>query len=353
MPLAPPPPDPLLIFNALPGANLLLSPEWIILGASDDYLAATLTQRATIVGQYIFEAFPENPDTPEANGVANVRASLEQVLATRQPHDMVPQHYDIPDPAQPGRFVERHWLPRHTPVLDAAGQVQFIIQSVQDITARHQAARLLRESQASEQVARAEAEQQRHRFHEVLLQLPAYVAAYHGPDHVYQFVNPPYQSLFPHRTFLGRPFREGIPEAEGLGVVALFDQVYQTGEPFYTREMEGWFDFKGNGEPEQVFLNLSLHPLRNAQGQVDGVLDFSYNVTEQVRARRQLEQLNQELETRVAERTREAETAAGRSRGAAQPPAAPVQPSPGAHQPLPRTRAPLDGGAPPHPGNAA
>jgi hypothetical protein len=43
----------------------------------------------------------------------------------------------------------------------------------------------LRETQADEQQARAEAEQQRQRFHEVLMQLPAYVTACHGPDHVY------------------------------------------------------------------------------------------------------------------------------------------------------------------------
>ena len=297
---------PTAIFNAQPGATLLLSREWLIIGASDNYLAATLTERDLLVGQYLFAAFPDNPDTPEANGEANIRASLEQVLATKQPHEMAPQHYDVPDPAHPGRFIERHWLPRHTPVLDAAGQVQFIIQSVQDITATRVAERQLRESQVSEQVARADAEQQRQRLHEVLMQLPAYVAAYQGPDHVYQFVNPPYQRLFPHRTFLGWPFREATPEAEGLGVVALFEQVYQTGEPFYVHEMEGWFDFHGTGELEQVFLNLSLHPLRNTQGQVDGVLDFSYNVTEQVRARQQLEQLNQDLETRVQTRTQEA-----------------------------------------------
>ncbi|GAA4389070.1 PAS domain-containing sensor histidine kinase [Hymenobacter koreensis] len=298
--------DLLSIFNTQPGATLLLSPEWVIVGASDDYLAATLTERAAIVGQHIFDAFPDNPETPEANAVANVRASLETVLATRQPHDMAPQHYDVPDRTRPGQFVERHWKPRHTPVLDAAGQVQFIIQSVQDITATRLAERQLRDSQAGEQLARADAETQRQRFYDVLMQLPAYIAVYHGPEHIYQFVNPPYQSLFPHRSFAGRPFREGIPEATALGVVALFDRVYQTGEPYYAREMEGWFDFRGTGEPEQVFLNLSLYPLRDAAGNVNGVLDFSYNVTEQVRARRQVEQLNQDLEARVQARTEEA-----------------------------------------------
>ena len=241
--------------------------------------------------------------------MANVRASLQQVMTTRQPHDMAPQHYDVPDPARPGRFVERHWQPRHTPVLDAQGQVQFIIQSVQDITARRRAEQQQRESAAAEQVAHAVAEQQRQRFLEVLTQMPAYIAVYQGADHIYQFVNPAYQSLFPHRSFLGRPFREGTPEAVELGVVALFDQVYRTGEPVYLREMEGWFDFHGNGQPVQVFLNISLHPLRDVQGHIDGVMDFTYDVSEQVRARRQVDQLNQELEARVQARTQELEAA--------------------------------------------
>ena len=163
----------------------------------------------------------------------------------------------------------------------------------------------LQESQAAEQAARAEVEQQRQSFREVLTQMPASIAVYQGPNHIYQFVNPAYQSLFPHRSFLGRPFREGTPEAEGLGMVALFDQVYRTGEPVYLREMEGWFDFHGNGQPVQVFLNISLHPLRNVQGHIDGVLDFTYDVSELVRARRQVEQLNQELEARVQQRTQE------------------------------------------------
>jgi signal transduction histidine kinase len=184
--------------------------------------------------------------------------------------------------------------------------VSFTDTSDQDRSAVEEA---LRESQATEQHAHAVVEQQRHRLREVLTQLPAYIAVYQGPDHIYQFVNPAYQSLFPHRSFLGRPFREGTPESVELGVVALFDQVYRTGEPVYLREMEGWFDFHGNGQPVQVFLNISLHPLRNVQGHIDGVLDFTYDVSEQVRARRQVEQLNQELEARVQARTQEAEAA--------------------------------------------
>jgi signal transduction histidine kinase len=297
------------VFNAQPGATLLLSSAWQIVAASDDYLAATLTQRDTIIGQYIFDAFPDNPKTPEANAVANVRTSLTQVLATKQPHEMAPQHYDVPDPAQPGRFLERHWLPRHTPVLDGAGQVQFIIQSVQDITAHRVAERLLRESQANERDARADAHTQRQHLHNVLMALPALVATYRGPDHVFELLNPRYQQFMPTRLLQGLPIRQALPELTGQGVFERYDHVYRTGEAHADPELETWVDLMDTGRLEQRYFSVLIQALRNGAGHITGLLNFAYDITEQVLARRQLQQLNQELETRVAERTYEAEDA--------------------------------------------
>lgn len=123
------------MFNALPGVYPLLSPAFVIEAASEGYLAATLSAHAQLLGRTIFEAFPDNPAAPEAHGTRNLRDSLAQVLATAQPHQMAPQHYDVPDPAHPGGFVERHWLPTNRPVLDADGRVTHSLHAVVDITA--------------------------------------------------------------------------------------------------------------------------------------------------------------------------------------------------------------------------
>ena len=167
----------------------------------------------------------------------------------------------------------------------------------------------LREAQAAEKAARADAENQRQRLYQVLMNLPAQVASYHGPDHVYTLVNPRYQQYFPARTLLGRPGREAQPEAAEKGLFDRLDQVYATGEPGYSQELPVHLDFADTGQPKLIYINAFYLPLRDAQGQVDGVLDFSYNVTEQVVARQQLQALNQELETRVQARTQEAEAA--------------------------------------------
>ncbi|WP_426059893.1 PAS domain-containing protein [Hymenobacter sp. B1770] len=301
MPL--PLPDLLPAFNAQPGATLLLSPEWVIVGASDDYLAATLTQREVIVGQFIFDAFPDNPDNPEANAVANVRASLEQVMVTKRPHEMALQHYDVPDPAQPGHFVERHWRPRHTPVLGASGEVQFIIQSVQDITASRRAERQLSDSQAGEQVARADARQQRAEFRHFLEQAPVAVAVYRGPRFVVETANATTLAIWdrPLDAVLGRPVFEALPEAATPEVRAIFEHVFATGTPHAASEQRT--TLLRHGRPEEVYWNMVFEPQRDADGRVSGIFTVGTDVTAQVRARQQVEQLNQELEARVQERT--------------------------------------------------
>ncbi|TVT39281.1 hypothetical protein FNT36_16625 [Hymenobacter setariae] len=79
-------------------------------------------------------------------------------MATGQPHQMAPQHYDVLDPERPGHFVERHWLPLNTPVFDAQGQLHYIIHSSVNVTQQVQAQRALRQAQGREQEALLAAE---------------------------------------------------------------------------------------------------------------------------------------------------------------------------------------------------
>jgi PAS domain S-box-containing protein len=295
MSLVPPPLDLLPVFNAQPGANLLLAPDWVIVGASDDYLAATLTERATIVGQHIFDAFPDNPDTPEANAVANVRASLAQVMATKQPHEMAAQHYDVPDRTRPGHFVERHWQPRHLPVLDAQGQVQFIIQSVQDITASRLAERQLRESQAGEQAAHAEAERERAELQRVFADAPVAMSLLRGPDFVVEWANPRMGQLWgrPVAQVLGHPHFEALPDLVGQGFEQVFADVRATGQPRTLQELP--VRIAQDQQAYYGYFDLTFQPVYDGPERISGILLFAVEVTEQVRARQQVQTLNEEL----------------------------------------------------------
>jgi len=123
------------LFDATPTPYLVLSPQFRILAANTAYLLVAGRERASIVGLDIFDAFPDNPDAPLADGIANLRASLQRVLATGRPDHMAAIRYDVASAADGRAFQPRYWKSVNTPVLAADGAVRCIIQSVEEVTA--------------------------------------------------------------------------------------------------------------------------------------------------------------------------------------------------------------------------
>ena len=130
-------PDFRQIFDGLPGCYLLLAPDgprFTILGATDAYLRATMTQRAAIVGRGVFEVFPDNPGDP-TKAVDFARASFQRAVDERQPVVMGIRKHDIRRPeSEGGGFEERFWDAVNYPVLGSDGQVNSIILRVEDVT---------------------------------------------------------------------------------------------------------------------------------------------------------------------------------------------------------------------------
>ena len=130
-----PGPDFRTLFESSPGLYLVLSPDLTIVAVSDAYLAATMTERAAIVGRGIFDVFPDNPDDPATEGVRNLKASLERVRRDRVADAMPVQRYDIRRPeSEGGGFEQRFWSPVNTPVPASDGSLAYIIHRVEDVT---------------------------------------------------------------------------------------------------------------------------------------------------------------------------------------------------------------------------
>jgi signal transduction histidine kinase len=284
--------------ETVPDSYIVVSPELLILTASNAYLADTLKQRDELVGRYLFDAFPDNPAAPEANAVRNWRASLELVIATGQPHQMALQHYDVLDPKRPGHFVERHWLPRNTPVFDAQNQLRYIIHSSVNVTEEVQARRAMEQAQSREQEALVEADRQRQRLSQLVLQAPAAMCLFRGPNFVYEVVNPSYQQLFAGRQLLGQPLLKAVPELQESPVWERLQEVYRTGQTHQDQEVPLTFVRVAAHGPETGYFNHTFQARYNEHQQVDGVYVFAFDVTEQVTARQQVLDLNQQL-TRV------------------------------------------------------
>ena len=130
-----PVPDFRALFESSPGLYLVLTPDFTIAAVSDNYLAATMTQREAILGRGIFDVFPDNPDDPSATGMRNLKSSLERVRNDRISDTMPLQKYDIRRPqSEGGGFTERYWSPLNTPVFDEDKELAYIIHRVEDVT---------------------------------------------------------------------------------------------------------------------------------------------------------------------------------------------------------------------------
>ncbi|HXD94403.1 MAG TPA: PAS domain-containing protein [Bacteroidia bacterium] len=127
-----------MLFEAAPGLFLILKPDepnFTILGASNAYLQATMTERNNITGRGLFEVFPDNPDDHTATGTSNLQKSLGNVLKNKAADKMAIQKYDIQRPqSEGGGFEERHWSPLNSPVLNKQNEVEYIIHRVEDVT---------------------------------------------------------------------------------------------------------------------------------------------------------------------------------------------------------------------------
>jgi PAS domain S-box-containing protein len=204
----------------------------------------------------------------------------------------------------------------------------------------------LRESQAREQQARAEVEQEKANLLRVFEQVTVAIALFKGPEYIIEMANTEMSNIWgrPTTQTIGRPVFDALPELRGQGFDAIFANVLHHGQPYDINEAQVVIDRGHTNRPTLGYFNLTYRPQHNAQGHITGIITLAVEVTEQVLARQQLEekeqqtasfneelqvaneeilvnhaelertytqlrQLNDALESRVAERTQQLEAA--------------------------------------------
>ena len=104
-----------------------------IRAANRSYEEATLHHSTDMIGEFMFDVFPDNPDTPQARSVQNLERSLELVLRHGGQSRMGLQRYDVRDPST-GMFVSKTWLPVNSPIFDADGNTVAVLHHVEDVS---------------------------------------------------------------------------------------------------------------------------------------------------------------------------------------------------------------------------
>jgi len=82
----------------------------------------------------ILEAFPDNPDNPDAKGTEILRSSIERVVETGKIDILPPVRYDIEN--SDGIFEPRWFQPLNAPAFDGDGKLVYVLHGAEDITAQ-------------------------------------------------------------------------------------------------------------------------------------------------------------------------------------------------------------------------
>ncbi|HEY2066715.1 MAG TPA: PAS domain-containing protein, partial [Gemmatimonadaceae bacterium] len=195
-----------------------------------------------------------------------------------------------------GALEEAYFTLSYSPVRDdderIAGVLVTLVETTKVVRAQ------LVEAERARLVRELEVESAR--LEEVFRQAPAFMAMVRGEDYVFDLANDAYIRLVGGRDIIGKPVREALPEVAQQGFIELLDQVLRSGQPFVGHEIPVTLE-QEDGEKRELFLEFVYQPITDADGNRVGVVAHGYDVTEQTRARREVERVNAELERSAAE----------------------------------------------------
>ena len=258
---------------------VLRAPEWTFELANDAYYQVVGDRE--IVGRRLSEALPEVMD----QGLVEL---LEEVVRTGEPY--VGRELPIMLQRDAGKPEERFLDFVYQPLTDADGNRVGVVAHGHDVTEHTLARREVERVNAELEHSAAELRASEKRWHDLFQQAPMPVAVLTGPHHVYTLVSPRYaQSIGEGRELIGRTLRNAFPELANQDYPEIIDRVYETGVQFSALERRMMLDRDRDGIPEEYFYNIGYQPLRDETGQVYALASVAYDVTDQVRARTDLE----------------------------------------------------------------
>ena len=131
-----PVPDFGIAFSLLPIPFVMVlanDPVFTFIAANKAYVALSGVALEDLLGRGVFDIFPGNPGDPASTDTLSLRKSYRRVIETGASDQMPLFCYSVAGLAGSGL---RYFSSINTPVLDANGHVESIIQSVEEITER-------------------------------------------------------------------------------------------------------------------------------------------------------------------------------------------------------------------------
>jgi PAS domain S-box-containing protein len=137
------------------------------------------------------------------------------------------------------------------------------------------------------------------RINNIIEQAPIAIGVLRGRDFIVEMVNQDILDAWgKQKSIVGQPLLQALPELEGQPFIGLLEKVYDTGEAFYAYATPA--KLLRNGVMEDVYSDFVYTAVRDAAGQINGVMILAMIVTEQVIAKQKLEASESKLRGIIA-----------------------------------------------------
>jgi PAS domain S-box-containing protein len=263
-----------LFMQAPVGIYLLKGPEYIIEMANEPILELW-GKGPGVIGKPVLESFPEVKE----QGFIEL---LDGVRTTGVPFqtDEIAVWYNYS-----GEKKQKYVTLLYQPFYEE-GEVSGIFSIATDVTDKVLAKRALEKSEQN--------------LRNIILQAPVAMCIFSGPEFVVEIANERMFAFWgkPGSAFLGKPIFEGLPEARNQGFEELLETVFHHGETITASEQPVTLP-RGEGV-EQVYVNFVYEPLRQEDGKITGVMAVAVEVTDQVVARKKIEESEQRVRAVVS-----------------------------------------------------
>ena len=180
-----------------------------------------------------------------------------------------------------GRLENVYWTFSYTPVLNDIGSINGVLVLCKETTKQ-----VLSEKHYTKQLSN------------LFLQAPVAICILLGPEYLIDVVNERMVEMWDRQTedVLHKPAFDVLTELRDQGFKELLDSVFYTGIRYVTEELP--INLKRHGRIENAFVKFVYEPLRDEDGTIYGVMALAHEITEQVLARKQVE--DAERKTRIA-----------------------------------------------------
>jgi signal transduction histidine kinase/DNA-binding response OmpR family regulator len=140
----------------------------------------------------------------------------------------------------------------------------------------------------------ASLEAERLRLATIFEEAPAFLAVMHGPDFVFERINPAYLQLVGHRDPVGKTLLEALPEIRDQGFIEILEQVRLTGEPIFAKQLPVRLERSPGAPLETRYVDVVYQRLVDADGGY-AIASHGVDVTDQVMATVALQQSEHRL----------------------------------------------------------